>query len=202
MYECISGEIDPHEAIYDTELENLKIIPSHVDLVGAEVEMINLKDREKYMKVMLESLRKDYDYIIIDCCPSLGLITINSLTAADSIIIPVQCEFFALEGIAKLLSTIKLVKSKLNPSLEIEGFLLTMYDARTSLNRMVVEDVRKNFKEMVFDTIIQRNVRLSEAPSYGKPVITYDADSRGAINYMSLANEVIIRNSKNANAEA
>lgn len=154
------------------------------------------------MKVMLESLRKDYDYIIIDCCPSLGLITINSLTAADSIIIPVQCEFFALEGIAKLLSTIKLVKSKLNPSLEIEGFLLTMYDARTSLNRMVVEDVRKNFKEMVFDTIIQRNVRLSEAPSYGKPVITYDADSRGAINYMSLANEVIIRNSKNANAEA
>ena len=202
VYECISGEIDPHEAIYDTELDNLKIIPSHVDLVGAEVEMINLEDREKYMKAMLEKLRNDYDFIFIDCCPSLGLITINSLTAADSIIIPVQCEYFALEGIAKLLATIKLVKSKLNPSLEIEGFLLTMYDARTALNRLVVDDVRKNFKDMVFDTIIQRNVRLGEAPSYGKPVITYDADSRGAVNYMSLANELLVRCSKDVKVEA
>ena len=194
-YECLVGRIDdPHEAICDTELDNLKIIPSHINLVGAEVEMVSLENREMFMKNVLVKLKDEFDYIFIDCSPSLGLITLNALTATDSVIIPVQCEYYALEGISKLLSTIKLVKSKLNPDLEVEGFLLTMYDQRTKLNNMVVEDVRSHFPTMVFQTIIQRNIKLSEAPSFHKPVITYDAESKGAQCYMQLAQELLERN--------
>lgn len=194
VYECLVGSIDPHDAICDTDLENLKVIPSHVNLVGAEVEMVELENREMFMKNVLEQLRDEFDYIFIDCSPSLGLITLNALTATDSTIIPVQCEYYALEGIAQLLSTIKLVKSKLNPSLEIEGFLLTMYDSRTRLNNQVVEDVRSNFRDMVFDTIIQRNIKLSEAPSFHLPVVMYDAESKGALCYMQLAKEFLDKN--------
>ncbi len=194
VYECLLGTIDPHEAILNTELDNLQIIPSHINLVGAEVELVSLENREMYFKRALTPLKDEYDYILIDCSPSLGLITLNALTATDSVIIPVQCEFFALEGISKLLSTIKLVQSKLNPDLEIEGFLLTMYDARTRLNNQVVDDVRSHFGDMVFKTIIQRNIKLSESPSFHKPVITYDAESKGAICYMQLAQELIENN--------
>ena len=191
IYECLVDNIDVRTAICNTELENMKIIPSHIDLVGAEIEMLNLPNREKILKNVLEQVKNDFDYILIDCSPSLGLITLNALTAADSVIIPVQCEYFALEGIAKLLNTIKIVKSKLNPELEIEGFLLTMYDSRTRLNNQVMEDVKQHFKDMVFETIIYRNVKLSEAPSCGQSVILYDADSKGAQNYMQLAKELI-----------
>jgi chromosome partitioning protein len=163
-------------------------------LVGAEVEMVQLENREMFMKNVLEQIRDEFDYIFIDCSPSLGLITLNALTATDSTIIPVQCEYYALEGIAQLLSTIKLVKSKLNPTLEIEGFLLTMYDSRTRLNNQVVEDVRANFRDMVFDTIIQRNIKLSEAPSFQLPVVMYDAESKGALCYMQLAKEFLDKN--------
>ena len=191
VYECLLGSIDPHDAVLDTELDNLKIIPSHINLVGAEVELVSMENREMYMRNTLGKLKDEYDYIFIDCSPSLGLITLNALTATDSVIIPVQCEFFALEGISKLLNTIKLVKSKLNPDLEIEGFVLTMYDPRTRLNNQVVEDVRSHFDDMVFKTIIQRNIKLSEAPSFHKPVITYDAESKGAQCYMQLAQELL-----------
>lgn len=197
VYECLIKKMDIREAIYTTDvIDNLDIVPSHIDLVGAEIEMLNLKNREKVMKDMLAPLKKEYDYILIDCSPSLGLITVNSLTAADSVIIPVQCEYFALEGISKLLNTIKIIKSKLNPTLEIEGFLLTMYDSRLRLHNQVYDEVKRHFQELVFRTVIQRNVKLSEAPSHGIPVILYDADSTGARNHLALAQEIIKRNDK------
>ncbi|MBQ8593642.1 MAG: ParA family protein [Bacteroidaceae bacterium] len=197
VYECLIKKMDIREAIYTTDvIDNLDIVPSHIDLVGAEIEMLNLKNREKVMKDMLAPLKKEYDYILIDCSPSLGLITVNSLTAADSVIIPVQCEYFALEGISKLLNTIKIIKSKLNPTLEIEGFLLTMYDSRLRLHNQVYDEVKRHFQELVFRTVIQRNVKLSEAPSHGIPVILYDADSTGARNHLALAQEIVKRNDK------
>jgi chromosome partitioning protein len=194
IYECIINQVDPREAIQKTETPNLDLLPAHIDLVGAEIEMINLTDREYKMKAVLNAVKNDYDFIIIDCSPSLGLITINALTAADSVIIPVQCEYFALEGLGKLLNTIKIVQSRLNPTLEIEGILLTMYDVRLRLSNQVVEEVRSHFEEMVFDTIIQRNTRLSEAPSFGISVIMHDATSKGAINYLNLAREILRKN--------
>lgn len=193
IYECLIDNVDVHNAIHSTEIETLSVIPSHINLVGAEIEMLNLRNREKIMKGMLNPLKDEYDYILIDCSPSLGLITVNSLTAADSVIIPVQAEYFALEGISKLLNTIKIIKSKLNPSLEIEGFLLTMYDSRLRQANQIYEEVRTHFQELVFKTIIQRNVKLSEAPSYGLPTILYDADSTGAKNHLALAKEIIAR---------
>lgn len=196
IYECIVNGVDVREAIYTTDIKTLDVIPSHIDLVGAEIEMLQLENREKIMSRILEPLKKEYDYILIDCSPSLGLITVNCLTAADSVIIPVQCEYFALEGISKLLNTIKIIKSKLNPQIDIEGFLLTMYDSRLRSANQVCQEVQKHFQELVFKTIIQRNVRLSEAPSHGIPVILYDAESSGAKNYLSLAQEVINRNEK------
>ena len=183
--------IDPHEAIYTTDIDGLDIIPSHINLVGAEVEMINLKQREMVMLHILEPLRQEYDYILIDCSPSLGLITTNSLTAADSVIIPVQCEYFALEGISKLLQTIKIIKSRLNPKLEIEGFLLTMFDSRLRLANQIYDEVKRHFQELVFKTVIQRNVKLSEAPSHGIPCLLYDVTSTGARNYLALAKELL-----------
>ena len=194
LYECIINHTDVREAIYTTDIEGLDIIPSHIDLVGAEIEMLNLDNREKVIKQLLDPIRNEYDYILIDCSPSLGLITVNSLTAADSVIIPVQCEYFALEGISKLLNTIKIIKSKLNPKLEIEGFLLTMYDSRLRLANQIYDEVKRHFQELVFKTVIQRNVKLSEAPSHGLPAILYDADSTGAKNHLALANEIIFKN--------
>ncbi len=195
LYECIIDHTDVREAIYTTDINGLDIIPSHIDLVGAEVEMLKIKNnREKMMKELLAPMREEYDYILIDCAPSLGLITVNSLTAADSVIIPVQCEYFALEGISKLLNTIKIIKSKLNPGLEIEGFLLTMYDSRLRLANQIYDEVKRHFQELVFRTVIQRNVKLSESPSHGLPVILYDADSTGAKNHLNLAKEIIDKN--------
>ena len=177
-----------------TETPNLDVIPSHINLVGAEIEMLDKDNRENLMKQILLPLKNQYDYILIDCSPSLGLITINALTASDSVIIPVQCEFFALEGIAKLLNTIKIIKSNLNPALRIEGFLLTMYDARLRLSAQVHDEVRRHFGDLVFNTVIARNVRLSEAPSHGLSVLQYDKNSKGAKNYINLAKELIRRN--------
>ena len=194
LYECIVNKADIKDAIYTTDIENLDIIPSHIDLVGAEIEMLNMENREKILRQLLEPIRADYDYILIDCSPSLGLITVNALTAADSVIIPVQCEYFALEGISKLLNTIKIIKNKLNPSLEIEGFLLTMYDSRLRLANQIYDEVKRHFQELVFKTVIQRNVKLSESPSHGLPVILYDADSSGAKNHLALAKEIINKN--------
>lgn len=194
IYECIVDDIDPRKIVLNSEIEGLDLIPSHIDLVGAEIEMLNLPNREKVMKVVIEKLRDDYDFILIDCSPSLGLITVNSLTAADSIIIPVQCEYFALEGLGKLLNTIKIIQTRLNPDLEIEGFLLTMHDSRLNLSNQVLEEVRTHFGDMVFEATISRNIKLSEAPSYGKPVILYDANSRGSENYMDLAREILQKN--------
>ena len=174
----------------DTDVDNLDLIPSHIDLVGAEIEMLNLPDREQLLKRVLQPLQGDYDYILIDCSPSLGLITVNALTAADSVIIPVQCEFFALEGIAKLLNTIKIIKSQLNPGLRIMGFVLTMYDNRLRLSNQVLEEVRRHFGDLVFKTVIGRNVRLSEAPSHGQTILAYDPKSKGALAYTELAKEV------------
>jgi len=202
IYECIINEIDPLEAIQNTETPNLDLLPAHIDLVGAEIEMINLTGREYKMKAVLDKIRDNYDFIIVDCSPSLGLITINALTAADSVIIPVQCEYFALEGLGKLLNTIKIVQSRLNPNLQIEGILLTMYDVRLRLSNQVVEEVKTHFQELVFDTIIQRNTRLSEAPSYGISVIMHDANCKGAINYLNLAREIIRKNGLVSNEEA
>ena len=196
VYECIIDNVDIRQAIYTTDIEGLDIVSSHIDLVGAEIEMLNKPGREKVLKQILEPMRKEYDYILIDCSPSLGLITINALTAADSVIIPVQCEYFALEGISKLLNTIKIIKSKLNPGLEIEGFLLTMYDSRLRLHNQVYDEVKRHFQELVFRTVIQRNVKLSEAPSHGIPVILYDADSTGARNHLALAQEIVKKNQK------
>ena len=194
IYECIVNRADVHDAIYTTDIEGLDIIPSHIDLVGAEVEMLNIDEREYVLKRILEPIRNEYDYILIDCSPSLGLITVNALTAADTVIIPVQCEDFAWEGISKLLSTIKIIKSRLNTKLEIEGFLLTMYDSRLRLANQIYDEVKRHFQELVFKTVIQRNVKLSESPSHGLPVILYDADSTGAKNHLSLAKEIINRN--------
>ncbi len=194
IYECIINGIDPKEAILETSTPNLDLIPAHIDLVGAEIEMINLADREHKMKEVFAKIKDQYDFIIIDCSPSLGLITINSLTAADSVIIPVQCEYFALEGLGKLLNTIKIVQARLNPELQIEGILLTMYDVRLRLSNQVVEEVKTHFQDLVFDTIIQRNTRLSEAPSFGVSVIMHDATSKGAINYLNLAKEILVKN--------
>ncbi len=193
IYNCLIDKADAYEAIYTTDIDGLDIIPSHIDLVGAEIEMLEMKEREKVVKRMLEPLQKEYDYILIDCSPSLGLITVNALTAADSVIIPVQCEYFALEGISKLLNTIRIIKSSLNPQLEIEGFLLTMYDSRLRLANQIYNEVKHHFQELVFDTVIQRNVKLSEAPSHGLPVILYDADSTGAKNHLSLAKEIVAK---------
>ena len=195
LYECIIDHADVRDAIYTTDIDGLDIIPSHIDLVGAEVEMLKIKNnREKMMKELLAPMRDEYDYILIDCAPSLGLITVNCLTAADSVIIPVQCEYFALEGISKLLNTIKIIKSKLNPRLEIEGFLLTMYDSRLRLANQIYDEVKRHFQELVFKTVIQRNVKLSESPSHGLPVILYDAESAGAKNHLNLAKEIIDKN--------
>lgn len=193
LYECIINQGNIKEAIYTTDIEDFDVVPSHINLVGAEVEMLNLKKREFILKELLTPIRDEYDYILIDCSPSLGLITVNSLTAADSVIIPVQCEYFALEGISKLLNTIKIIKKKLNPALEIEGFLLTMYDSRLRLANQIYDEVKRHFQELVFKTVIQRNVKLSEAPSHGLPAILYDADSTGSKNHMALAKEIIQR---------
>ena len=193
IYECLISHADINSAIHDTEIETLKVVPSHINLVGAEIEMLNLKNREKVLKGVLVPLKEKFDYILIDCSPSLGLITVNALTAADSVIIPVQAEYFALEGISKLLNTIKIIKSKLNPSLEIEGFLLTMYDSRLRQANQIYDEVKRHFQELVFNTVIQRNVKLSEAPSYGVPTILYDADSTGAKNHMALAKDLIAK---------
>ena len=201
IYECIIDQIDPKTVITETETPNLFLLPAHIDLVGAEIEMINLPERELMMKRLLAPIKDDYDFIIIDCSPSLGLITVNSLTAADSVIIPVQCEYFALEGLGKLLNTIKIVQTRLNPGLDIEGILLTMFDTRLRLSKQVVEEVKMHFQDMVFNTIINRNTRLSEAPSYGKTIVMYDANSTGAINYLNLAREILERNNmSNPNA--
>jgi chromosome partitioning protein len=194
LYDCMVNEAKAADVILKSEIPNLDLIPSHIDLVGAEIEMINYPHRENVMKNLLEEVRNKYDFIVIDCSPSLGLITVNSLVAADSVIVPVQCEFFALEGLGKLLNTIKIVQSRLNPDLQIEGILMTMYDGRLRLCNQVVSEVRRHFDEMVFSTIIHRNTRLSEAPSVGKPVILYDADSKGAINYLNLSKEILQKN--------
>ncbi len=194
IYECVIDNIDPREAIVKTDIPYLDILPSHIDLVGAEIEMINLPEREWVMKKTIAKIKDDYAFIIVDCSPSLGIITVNALTAADSVIIPVQCEFFALEGLGKLLNTIKIVQSNLNPELEIEGILLTMYDMRLRLANQVVDEVKTHFQNLVFNTIIQRNIRLSEAPSFGLPAILHDANSKGAINHLNLAKEILHKN--------
>lgn len=196
IYECLINGNDIKEAVYTTDIDGLDIIPSHINLVGAEIEMLHVEERENVLKKALSSIKDDYDFILIDCSPSLGLITINSLTAANSVIIPVQCEYFALEGISKLLNTIKIIKSRLNTELDIEGFLLTMYDSRLRLANQIYDEVKRHFQELVFKTIIQRNVKLSEAPSHGIPAILYDADSTGAKNHLALAQEIITKNQK------
>lgn len=196
LYEVLIGERQTDEVILETEIKDLNLIPSHINLVGAEIEMLNIDEREQSLRKALAPVRDRYDYIIIDCSPSLGLITINCLTAADSVIIPVQCEYFALEGLGKLLNTIKLVQNRLNQELKIEGFLLTMHDTRLRLSNQVVEEVRQHFDTMVFKTMIQRNVKLSEAPSFGKPAILYDAVSVGSNNYLNLAKEIIEKNTR------
>jgi len=198
IYECMIEQINSKDAVLKTEIPGLDLIPSDIDLVGAEIELVGLPDREYILKKAIQPLKDDYEYIFIDCSPSLGLVTMNALSAAQSVIIPVQCEFFALEGLGKLLNTIKLTQSRLNVSLEIEGFLLTMYDARLRLSNQVVEEVQRHFQQMVFKTIIQRNVKLSESPSFGKPVILYDANSPGAINYLNLAREIIQKNTESS----
>lgn len=194
IYECMVDGGNIHEAIVQNDLKYLSVLPSHIDLVGAEVEMVNIDHREERMREALKAIKDEYDFIIIDCSPSLGLITINSLTAADSLIIPVQCEYFALEGLGKLLNTIKIIQTRLNPQLEIEGILLTLYDSRTSLGNQVVEEVRTHFKNISFKTIIPRNVKLSESPSFGLPVIVHDAESKGSIAYLNLAHEILDKN--------
>src|SRR5919205_1666164 len=194
LYDCMVNNVPAGEVILKTEIPNLDLIPSHIDLVGAEIEMINYPNRERVLKKLIEPIKDEYDFIIIDCSPSLGLITVNALTASDSVIVPVQCEFFALEGLGKLLNTIKIVQSRLNPDLVIEGILLTMYDGRLRLCNQVVAEVRRHFEDLVFTTIIHRNSRLSEAPSFGKPVILYDANSKGSANYLNLAKEILQKN--------
>ena len=194
LYEVMIGTVEISNTLVQTEIANLHLIPSHINLVGAEIEMLGDENRESVLKEALAPLKNEYDYIIIDCSPSLGLITVNSLTAADSIIIPVQPEFFALEGLGKLLQTIRLVQGKPNPDLTIEGFLVTMFDGRTKVHNQVLNELREHFKEMVFETIIQRNIRLSEAPSHGKPIILYDVICNGTANYLNLAKEILEKN--------
>jgi chromosome partitioning protein len=196
IYECMVDDIRPRDIIIETDFPNLDLLPSHIDLVGAEIEMINLPKREEKMKESLMDVKDMYDFIIIDCSPSLGLIVINSLTAADSVIVPVQCEYFALEGLGKLLNTIKIIQQRLNPALTIEGILLTMYDLRVRLSNQVVHEVTTHFRNMVFQTLIPRNIRLSESPSYGVPALAQDADSKGAISYLNLAREILVKNGK------
>jgi chromosome partitioning protein len=194
IYECMVDDVDAKSCIIDTEIDYLYVLPSHIDLVGAEIEMVNIENRENKMRKALEPIKEDYDFIIIDCSPSLGLITINALTACDSVVIPVQCEYFALEGLGKLLNTIKIIQSRLNPSLEIEGILLTMYDLRLRLSNQVVEEVMTHFTKLVFKTLIPRNIKLSESPSFGIPAISHDADSKGAVSYLNLAKEILANN--------
>jgi chromosome partitioning protein len=194
LYDCMVNGVPAKDVILKSEIPNLDLIPSHIDLVGAEIEMINHPNRELVLKGIMEPVRNDYDFIIIDCSPSLGLITVNALVAADSVIVPVQTEFFALEGLGKLLNTIKIVQSRLNTELAIEGILMTMYDGRLRLCNQVVNEVRKHFDEIVFSTIIHRNARISEAPSVGKPVILYDGTSKGSMNYLNLAKEILQKN--------
>ena len=194
LYDCMVNEARIQDVILKTEMPNLDIVPSHIDLVGAEIEMINYPSRESVLKKILAPIKDDYEFIVIDCSPSLGLITVNALTAADSVVVPVQTEFFALEGLGKLLNTIKIVQNRLNTELKIEGILMTMYDGRLRLCNQVVSEVRKHFEELVFNSIIHRNTRLSEAPSFGKPVILYDADSKGSVNYLNLAREILQKN--------
>lgn len=194
IYECLVNEVKVKDIILETETPNLWLLPSHLDLVGAEIELINLPNREKVFKQLFEEIRHDYDFIIVDCSPSLGLITVNALTASDSVLIPVQCEYFALEGLGKLLNTIKIVQSRLNPALEIEGIILTMFDPRLRLSNQVVDEIKRHFQNIVYETIIHRNTRLGEAPSFGKPAIMYDAESKGSLNYMNLVREMLQRN--------
>jgi chromosome partitioning protein len=194
IYECIINDENPKNIILQTSTPNLDLLPAHIDLVGAEIELINLPNREQMMRHALHKIKDDYEFIIIDCSPSLGLVTINALCASDSVIIPVQCEYFALEGLGKLLNTIKIVQTRLNTELEIEGILLTMYDLRLRLSNQVVEEVKTHFQQMVFDTIIQRNTKLGEAPSFGQTIIMHDASSKGAINYLNLAREILQKN--------
>lgn len=196
IYECMINEAQPKDVVMQTETPNLFLLPSHLDLVGAEIELINHPNRERIMKGVIDQIKGDYDYILVDCSPSLGLITVNALTAADSVLIPVQCEYFALEGLGKLLNTIKIVQRRLNNDLAIEGILLTMYDMRLRLSNQVVAEVKRHFGELVFDTIVHRNTRLGEAPSFGKPVIMYDAESKGSVNYLNLAREVVHRQNR------
>jgi chromosome partitioning protein len=194
IYECMVDGVDPKECITTTDIKYLDILPSHINLVGAEVEMVGLADREHKMLAAMQGIKDNYDFIIIDCSPSLGLITVNALTAADSVIVPVQCEYFALEGLGKLLSTIKIIQGRLNTDLQIEGILLTMYDPRLNLSNQVVEDVRGHFKNLVFENLIPRNIKLSESPSFGLPAIIHDAESKGSISYLNLAKEILERN--------
>lgn len=194
LYDCMVNEAPAKDVILKTALPYLDLIPSHIDLVGAEIEMINYPNRETVLKKILEPVKDEYDFIVIDCSPSLGLITVNALTAADSVVVPVQTEFFALEGLGKLLNTVKIVQNRLNVDLKIEGILMTMYDGRLRLCNQVVSEVRRHFDDMVFSSIIHRNTRLSEAPSVGKPVILYDSDSKGAVNYLNLAKEILQKN--------
>jgi chromosome partitioning protein len=196
IYECMMNESTAQETIVKTSIDYLDLLPSHMDLVGAELEMINITGREDRMKQALGVVKQDYDFILIDCSPSLGLITVNSLTASDSVIIPVQCEYFALEGLGKLLNTIKIIQQRLNMGLQIEGILLTMYDLRIRLSNQVVDEVKLHFPNMVFQTIIPRNIKLSEAPSFGLPVIAHDAESKGSISYVNLAREIVEKNTK------
>jgi chromosome partitioning protein len=194
IYECVVDDVDPKSIILNTNTPNFDLLPSHIDLVGAEIEMLNLPNRERVLKQVIDKVSHEYDFILIDCSPSLGLITVNALTAANSVIIPVQCEYFALEGLGKLLNTIKIIQSRLNPELQIEGFLLTMFDSRLNLSNQVYDEVKRHFQEMVFETVITRNIRLSEAPSYGIPAIEYDVSSKGAQAYLTLARELLQNN--------
>jgi chromosome partitioning protein len=197
IYECIIDKIEPERAILKPEIDGLELIPSHIDLVGAEIEMLNMPNREKILHDIINTIRENYDFILIDCSPSLGLITVNALTAADSVIIPVQCEYFALEGLGKLLNTIKIIQNRLNPELVIEGFLPTMYDPRPNHSNQVYQEVKRHFQDMVFETVIHRNIRISESQSHGTPVLLYDAASKGAVNHLNLAKEVIEKNAVN-----
>lgn len=202
LYDCLVNETPVSEVMLKTETPNLYLLPSHLDLVGAEIELINQPEREFFLKKSLNSVAKEFDFIIIDCSPSLGLITINALAAANSVAIPVQCEFFALEGLGKLLNTIKIVQNHINPELEIEGIVMTMYDGRLRLSNQVVEEIKNHFESLVFNTIIHRNTRLGEAPSFGKPALMYDTDSTGAINYLNLAKEILQKNNLTKRATA
>jgi len=195
LYDCLVKDEDPEKVILTSEeLDGLSVLPTNIDLVGAEIEMLEMPNREFILKNVLDKVRDKYDFILIDCSPSLGIIVINALTASDSVLIPVQCEYFALEGLGKLLNSVRLVQANLNPDLDIEGFVMTMYDKRVKISEQVLDEVRHHFDDMVFNTIIHRNVKLSEAPSYGQSIVEYDVSSTGAINYMNLAKELLQRN--------